>query len=144
MSGEYRRMRRMSIEEVTSRLDHCRQIPAKKPFRASFLARCPAHDDRSPSLSINEKDDGRVLIHCHSGCGAQSVLDAIGLKWGAVMPEGGEYLTRSRRAPRETVDSLVIEIAEHDAAIGKRLSRNDKERYRQALKRESKRSDTIV
>jgi hypothetical protein len=45
-----------------------------------WIARCPAHEDRSPSLSIREKDDGRVLINCFAGCGAGDVLAAIGLR----------------------------------------------------------------
>jgi len=33
-----------------------------------WVARCPAHDDREPSLSLDEGDDGRALVHCHAGC----------------------------------------------------------------------------
>ena len=40
------------------------------------MARCPAHLDRTPSLSIkNEK--GKVLVHCHAGCSQQKVLAAL-------------------------------------------------------------------
>lgn len=41
-------------------------------------ARCPAHDDKNPSLSITRGDD-RVLIRCHSGCSTDRILDALGL-----------------------------------------------------------------
>ncbi len=41
-----------------------------------FMARCPTHDDRSPSLSIRESE-GRVLIHCHAGCSQQKVIGAL-------------------------------------------------------------------
>lgn len=40
-------------------------------------ARCPAHDDRSPSLSVRDGDDGRVLVHCHAGCDGRDVIDAL-------------------------------------------------------------------
>lgn len=40
---------------------------------------CPAHDDRSPSLSLDTGDDGRVLICCHAGCDVGRVLGALGL-----------------------------------------------------------------
>ena len=40
------------------------------------IARCPAHDDRSPSLSISEKN-GRVLFHCHAGCRQEDVMTAL-------------------------------------------------------------------
>lgn len=42
-----------------------------------WVARCPAHDDRKPSLSIGEGRDGTVLIHCHAGCDQQRVLRAL-------------------------------------------------------------------
>jgi putative DNA primase/helicase len=43
----------------------------------SWLARCPAHDDREPSLSIREADDGKVLVHCHAGCEQEHVIAAL-------------------------------------------------------------------
>jgi hypothetical protein len=36
-------------------------------------ARCPAHEDRSPSLSI-DRGDGRALVHCHAGCSVEQVV----------------------------------------------------------------------
>lgn len=44
---------------------------------AGWKARCPAHDDRAPSLAIHEGRDGRVLVHCFAGCPQQSVIDAL-------------------------------------------------------------------
>ena len=46
----------------------------------SWVARCPAHDDRDPSLSVSVKD-GRVLLHCFAGCAPDEVLGAVGLTW---------------------------------------------------------------
>ena len=40
-------------------------------------ARCPAHDDRRPSLSVSDGLDGRVLVHCHAGCDQGAVWDAL-------------------------------------------------------------------
>ena len=42
-----------------------------------WTARCPAHDDRKPSLSISEGQDGKVLVYCHAGCDQESVLAAL-------------------------------------------------------------------
>jgi putative DNA primase/helicase len=39
--------------------------------------RCPAHSDRTPSLSISEGDDGRPLVFCHAGCPQAAVIDAL-------------------------------------------------------------------
>lgn len=44
-----------------------------------WLARCPAHDDQHPSLSISEGDDGRVLLKCFGGCETEAVVRALGL-----------------------------------------------------------------
>ncbi len=40
-------------------------------------ARCPAHDDRSPSLSIAIAKDGRTLVKCHAGCSQDAVIGAL-------------------------------------------------------------------
>ena len=60
---------RLDAREITQSLGGCRA-------GAEFLARCPAHDDRTPSLSI--RDVGcRVLVHCHAGCGQDAVINAL-------------------------------------------------------------------
>ncbi|HPQ16670.1 MAG TPA: hypothetical protein PLP04_15670 [Bryobacteraceae bacterium] len=41
-----------------------------------WAARCPAHQDRRPSLSLTERD-GRLLVHCHAGCEQAAVIDAL-------------------------------------------------------------------
>lgn len=39
------------------------------------MARCPCHDDRNPSLSVNVKD-GRLLVRCHATCDQIEVYKA--------------------------------------------------------------------
>ena len=51
-----------------------------------WTARCPSHDDATPSLSIGEGDDGRVLLRCHAGCATEQVVEALGLTMGDLMP----------------------------------------------------------
>jgi hypothetical protein len=41
--------------------------------------RCPAHDDRNPSLSVKAANDGTVLLHCHAGCHSADILAALAL-----------------------------------------------------------------
>ena len=45
----------------------------------TLTARCPAHEDKTPSLSakIGERGD-RVVVHCFTGCPTDAVLDALG------------------------------------------------------------------
>jgi putative DNA primase/helicase len=45
----------------------------------SWIARCPAHDDRVPSLSIRDADDGGVFVHC-AGCDQAAVIEALRLR----------------------------------------------------------------
>lgn len=42
----------------------------------SYIARCPAHEDKNPSLSLRDAD-GKVLVHCHAGCDQRAVIDAL-------------------------------------------------------------------
>jgi putative DNA primase/helicase len=53
---------------------------------ATWMARCPAHDDRSPSLSISAGEDGKVLVRCHAGCAQRDVIAALGRRglWDAI------------------------------------------------------------
>ena len=61
------------MDNVLARLAHARVT------RHGAMARCPAHDDRNPSLSVRETPDGRVLIHCFARCPISSALAALGL-----------------------------------------------------------------
>ena len=72
----------MSIETLISRLDD-----VKETGHGKYVARCPAHEDRSPSLAITECSDGRILVHCFAGCEIEDVLDSVGLTFSDLMPE---------------------------------------------------------
>jgi hypothetical protein len=63
-----------------------------------YIAPCPAHDDRSPSLSISERD-GRVLVHCFAGCSQTDVITALRAR-GAWPERDHALLTRPDRAHR--------------------------------------------
>lgn len=54
-------------------------LPDAKPSGNGYVACCPAHNDKKPSLSVTEGDDGRVLIHCHAGCSFEQIVEAAGL-----------------------------------------------------------------
>lgn len=62
------------IETLLSKLDGVRKAGA------GWSAKCPSHDDRHASLSINKGNDGRALVHCHAGCNVADICGAIGLK----------------------------------------------------------------
>ena len=73
---------------------------------SGWMGRCPAHDDRKPSLSISAGNDGRVLVRCHAGCDQADVIAAlrsIGL-WEAGDRRGlGRSLRPRARQPVVTV-----------------------------------------
>lgn len=72
-----------------------------------YIACCPAHDDRSPSLTIAEKDDGRILLHCFAGCAADEVVGAVGLELKDLMPETPLYhRKRPDRVPFNPYDVM--------------------------------------
>lgn len=41
------------------------------------MVRCPVHDDRTPSLSIADGADDRLLVFCHAGCNSLDILAAL-------------------------------------------------------------------
>lgn len=98
----------MSAATLLDRLDRVRETG-----RGRWLARCPAHRDRAPSLSIRELDDGRVLVHCFAGCSSNDVLDALGLEWDSLFPERlNDRLPRERKpySVRDLVAALRYEL----------------------------------
>ena len=71
-------------------------------------ARCPAHDDHTPSLSIRDGDDGRLLTHCHAGCEPAAVWDAL-KRLGLVGDRcSTSKAAPSRREPDRTAEALAI------------------------------------
>jgi putative DNA primase/helicase len=68
---------------------------------AAWMAHCPAHTDREPSLSIRAGDDGRVLVRCHAGCDQEQVIAALRSR-GLWMQNSPRRFTYS--APRVAAD----------------------------------------
>lgn len=112
----------MTVETLLARLDRVR-----KTGRAQWVARCPAHDDRGPSLSIAETADGRVLVHCFAGCEALAVLEALDLEFTDLFPERdhddegrrtdwrGATYRDSRQAPAHISARTALVAIAHDA-----------------------------
>ena len=102
----------MSIETLINRLDGI-----KETGHGKYVARCPAHEDRSPSLAIKEGDDGKVLIHCFAGCEAEDVLSALGMTFSDIMPEriGTKH---SYRPMRQRFDARqVLQGVSHEIMV---------------------------
>jgi hypothetical protein len=70
----------MIADLILSKLDKVR-----KTGRDTWSACCPAHGDRTPSLSIRETDD-KVLINCRAGCSAPEIVASVGLDLSDLFP----------------------------------------------------------
>jgi len=50
----------------------------KSLYDDGWMASCPAHDDRNPSLSLNiGRDRDSILVYCHAGCDRMDVFNAV-------------------------------------------------------------------
>jgi hypothetical protein len=66
------------MSEATERfLSHLQKVQRSGK---GWIALCPAHDDKTASLSLQEGGDGRVLVKCHAGCSVEAILSALGLQ----------------------------------------------------------------
>jgi hypothetical protein len=101
----------MSADRITSALEKVRRTG---PGR--WIACCPAHKDRTASLSVRELDDGRVLLHCFAGCSVDAVLSALSLSMEDLFPPrqdgpGKGYAPERRPfSVRELLDALHAEM----------------------------------
>ena len=69
--------------------------------RYAWLALCPSHDDRSPSLAIKLIGD-RLLVHCFGGCSVYAVVESAGLTIGDLFeqtPRHGHATGKGHRSP---------------------------------------------
>jgi len=111
----------------------------------SWLACCPAHDDKNPSLGITEKDD-KVLLHCFShDCNVSDIVHAVGLELSdlfseQIKVEGGRPI-RKKRFPAEAIlealaeEFVIAEIALEVLADGETLNEKAQARMKEASDR---------
>jgi len=93
------------VDRVLHRLEKVKSTGPGK-----WIALCPAHDDKRPSLSIREADDHRVLLKCWTGCGAAEIVSALGLSLADLFPQDrrnlSEHSTGPTRRPFDCRDAL--------------------------------------
>lgn len=117
------------LENVLSRLD---KVKATGPNK--WKACCPAHDDKNPSLGITEAADGKVLLHCWTGCTARDITAAIGLELSDLFP-GDKPARRGPSKAAQQFEATIITIALNNLRQGKPLSVADRERFELAKRR---------
>ena len=104
-----------AADKVLDRLDG-----VKPSGHLRWMAKCPAHLDKTPSLSIRAQDDGRVLIHCFALCPTIDVLQAIGLDFADLFDKPlAHYLPpiRGGFSARE-----LLELNGHEATVAAMLA----------------------
>ena len=111
----------------------------------SWLACCPAHNDKHPSLGITEKDE-RVLLRCFSHqCNVSDIVHAVGLELSDLFPEqikveGGRPI-RKKRFPAEAIlealagEFVIAELGLEVLANGGTLNEKAQARMKEASNR---------
>jgi hypothetical protein len=100
-----------------------------------WMACCPAHNDKSPSLAVSEGDD-RVLVHCFAGCETTDVTAAIGLNVADLFYKklaDSDLTERKRRRYEEVLRSELIQVAVIDSAEKNERVLTSKEKNRRHL-----------
>lgn len=130
----------MYIDQILSRLDKVHKSGK------GYSARCPAHEDKKPSLFVMELEDGRILVKCHAGCTGQEILQSVGLSLSDLYPQHGLGHYRSfARIEQEIKQNknkkaitqkdhyeLILAAAKGKRANGEKLSKNEMEQEKQA------------
>lgn len=105
----------MSIYDLLPKLKRVKQSGDK------WLACCPAHNDRNPSLAVSEGKDGRVLLHCHAGCKYEAIVSALGLQpsdLGGAVQQKEDVKTGPRLAETydyvNEQDELVFQVVRYE------------------------------
>lgn len=129
------------IDAVLSQLEGVRRTG-----NATWLARCPAHTDKHPSLSLRGTDNGTVLIHCFAGCTVHEVVGALGLEPSDLFPpRPADAADSGRPAPRPfpaadilraiAFEALVVGCAASAMLAGETFSQTDRDRLFLAVSR---------
>ncbi len=122
------------MKPITKVLERLSKVKHRKADQ--WMACCPAHDDRDPSLSIKEAHDGKVLLHCWSGCTADDIVAAIGLELSDLF-EPSDYTPKRSGPSREAVaaEVRILENALRLLARGERLPQGEAARVAKACLR---------
>lgn len=128
----------MSVDVLLNKLNGIKKTGANR-----WLCKCPAHDDRSPSLSISlDERNGNILMRCFAECDPYSILQAVGLDWDAVFPEKheGDYKPKKNLIYASEAMQIIrfesqVVLASVYATRRGDITQSDLERLELAMKR---------
>jgi hypothetical protein len=119
------------IQLLLSKLDG-----VKSSGHDKWVALCPAHADKTPSLSIRQLEDSRILINCWSGCGAIEILRCIDLNFQHLMPDDAISYRGIRgrdKAERMAIAESILEMLPLWQAKGEQFTDAQKAEVREAF-----------
>lgn len=93
------------IDNTLSRLEKVRQ---RQP--GQYSARCPAHADKGPSLSVRETPEGSVLLHCFAGCEVSEIVAAMGLELHDLFPPQDKLTTAPKKIANLLTAGQALEL----------------------------------
>ena len=102
----------MSADKLLSRLQR-----VKRTGPGKWVASCPTREDKSPSLSIREEDDGRVLLHDFGGDSVEAILGAVGLTFADLYPPQPGTIAKPVKRPFNASDVLALVAFESSVAV---------------------------
>jgi hypothetical protein len=128
----------MTAEVLLSRLDGVKRIGVDR-----WEAKCPAHDDKRPSLRVREIDGDLVLVHCFAGCAVPDIVAAVGLSESDLFPRRPTHRGKPEKRPWPAADVLravaqeatVVAVAASTIGNGGVLSHEDRQRTQLAASR---------
>ena len=125
----------MNHDEFLCHFDAVRADP-RNPN--NYRARCPAHDDKDPSLSITDLGDKWVL-HCWAGCSNGDILAAAGLSWAALFSRTNQTVKAMGPTAAEKLSVITHELRCIDTglirlAMGDELDEEIKTRVQDAAR----------
>jgi hypothetical protein len=129
------------VTAATRLLDRLAGVKATGASR--WVALCPGHTDRRPSLSVRELDDRRVLVHCFAGCETADVLAAVGLTLADLFDRPVAHCVPPSKSRPPAVDALqsmlteaaVAQLVAEDLAAGRTPGAADLARLSLAVQR---------
>lgn len=140
MPEHSKKKKSIGIDSLISRLEK-----VKSTGQGRWVACCPAHQDKTPSLAIREAEDGRILLHCFSGCSVDAIVSAIGIELSDLFPEDSRSIGHAnperRPFPAEDIlrslnlEAIVVSCAARTILDGKSLNDEDQKRLMLALRR---------
>ena len=71
----------MDFSEILARFESPKRIAAANGCKTTYQAKCPCHNDKLPSLTISEGDNGKIILHCFADCKTEDILSEIGLSY---------------------------------------------------------------